>query len=467
MGIFGFGIFHYAYYLLRDSQSPSTFKELDKRFHYSEKDWGMVDFSGSLKAVERGTAYVAGGVNSGYRAGLRPTPLVFTSASGCKLVDIDGNVLTDYFLGMGPMILGHNPKEVIDAAKRQLDLSILVAGQTELEYATARLITQMVPSAELVRFASSGSEAVQVALRTARAATKRWKIIKFEGHYHGWFDNVYWSVAPDLVSAGDPLSPVPVAGTAGQECGENLVVLPWNNIELIEAQLKNGDIAGILMEPIMFNFGGILPVPGYLEKVRELCTKYGAVLIFDEVITGFRVSPGGAQATLGVTPDLTILGKALANGFAVAAIVGKKEFMNVIGDGTVMHGGTYNTQSVSMAATLATLEAIKSGKPHAAMDATGGALMEGLATEFTKADIMHEIIGFPSVFNIRIDLHGPTDYRSGIKANRERYANFAFEMLKAGVRVLPRGTWFLSSAHEALDIDATLSTVRDVLKSGI
>ena len=407
----------------------------------------MVDFSGSLKAVEAGAAYVAGGVNSGYRAGLRPNPLVFSSASGCKLVDVDGNVLTDYFLGMGPMMLGHNPKEVIDAAKRQLDLSVLVAGQTELEFTAARLITEMVPSAELVRFASSGSE--------------------FEGHYHGWFDNVYWSVAPDLADAGDPLNPIPVAGTSGQESGENLVVLPWNNIEVIEEQLKNGDIAGIIMEPIMFNFGGILPLPGYLEKVRELCTKYGTVLIFDEVITGFRVSPGGAQATLGVTPDLTILGKALANGFAVAAIVGKKEFMNLIGDGKVMHGGTYNTQSVSMAATVATLEVINSGKPHAAMDATGGALMKGLAAEFTKAGIMHEVIGFPSVFNIRIDLHGPTDYRSGIKANRERYANFAFEMLKSGVRVLPRGTWFLSSAHEALDIDTTLSTVRDVLKSGI
>ncbi len=426
-----------------------------------------MDFSGSLAAVEAGAAYVAGGVNSGFRTGARPNPLVFTSASGCKLVDADGNVLIDYFLGMGPMLLGHSPKEVVDAARRQLDVSLLVAGQTQLEYDAARLITEMVPSAELVRFSSSGAEAVQVAFRTARAATNRWKIIKFEGHYHGWFDNVYWSVAPDPTIAGDALHPIPVAGTQGQETGENLVVLPWNNIAVIEEQLKNGDIAGIIMEPIMFNSGGILPLPGYLEQVRELCTKYGTVLIFDEVITGFRVSVGGAQGALGVTPDLTILGKALANGFAVAAIAGKKEFMDLVGSGKVMHGGTYNTQSVSMAATVATLELIKTGKPHATIASTGSALMEGLAKEFTNADVMHEIVGYPTVFNVRFDLHGPTDYRSGIKANRERYANFAFELLKSGIRILPRGTWFLSTAHESIDIDKTLSAVRDVLKAGI
>lgn len=426
-----------------------------------------MDFSGSQKTVQEGAAYVAGGVNSGYRTGTRPNPLVFTSAHGCTLVDIDGNSLTDYVLGMGPMLLGHSPARVIEAAKRQLDVSLLVAGQTELEYAAARIVTELVPSADLVRFASSGSEAVQVALRTARAATKRWKIIKFEGHYHGWFDNVYWSVAPDIALAGDPLAPTPLAGTKGQECGENLVVLPWNNIAVIEEQLKRGDIAGIIMEPIMFNSGGVLPLPGYLERVRELCTKYGTVLIFDEVITGFRVSAGGAQARLGVTPDLTILGKALANGFAVAAIVGKREFMDLIGNGEVMHGGTYNTQSVSMAATLATLEVIKSGEPYQSIEATGGALMEGLGKEFTKAGVDHEIVGYPTVFNVRFDLHGPTEYRSAIKANRERYANFAFELLTKGIRILPRGTWFLSSAHKNTDIDKTLSTVRDVLKAGI
>ena len=427
----------------------------------------FVNFTGSKDAVEAGSAFVAGGVNSGYRTGLRPNPLVFTSASGARLVDVDGNELIDYFLGMGPMLLGHSPAGVIEAAKLQLDMSVLVAGQTPLEYQAAQLITELVPSAELVRFASSGSEAVQVAFRTSRAATKRMKIIKFEGHYHGWFDNVLWSVAPEITKAGDPLAPTPVAGTEGQEESKNLVVLPWNNSHLLEQRLKAGDIAAVIMEPVMFNTGGVLPVAGYLERVRELCTKYGTVLIFDEVITGFRVSSGGAQARFGVTPDLTILGKALANGFAVAAIVGKREFMDLIGNGRVMHGGTYNTQSVSMAATVATLEAIKSGAPYDAIDKTGTSLMEGLREEFTRAGIVHEIVGFPAVFNLRFDLLGPTDYRSAMKANRERYMNFAYELLTRGIRILPRGTWFLSSAHTASDVTTTLSAVREVVKRGI
>ncbi|MBC7463939.1 MAG: aspartate aminotransferase family protein [Actinobacteria bacterium] len=426
-----------------------------------------MDFIGSKRAVDEGSAYVAGGVNSGYRTGLRPNPLVFTSAHGCRLTDIDGNELIDYFLGMGPMILGHSPHSVIEAAKNQLDVSLLVAGQTPLEYEAARLVTELVPSAELVRFASSGSEAVQVAFRIARAATKRMKIIKFEGHYHGWFDNVLWSVAPDIAMAGDPLKPIPVAGTEGQEPGDNLVVLPWNDAEVLEEYLKSGEIAGIIMEPIMFNTGGVLPRAGYLERVRELCDKYGTLLIFDEVITGFRVAPGGAQARLKVTPDLTILGKALANGFAVAAIVGRREFMDLVGTGRVMHGGTYNTQAISMAATVATLKEIASGSTHLAIDKTGTLLIEGLREEFTKAGIMHEVVGFPAVFNVRFDLHGPTDYRSAMKANRERYMNFSFEMLKRGVRILPRGTWFLSSAHEIKDIESTLGIVREVLNAGI
>ena len=424
-------------------------------------------FEQSHREVTEGSAYVAGGVNSGYRTGSKPHPLVFTSAHGCELVDVDGNNFIDYVLGMGPMILGHSPQEVIDAAKKQLDISLLVAAQTPIEYEAAKLLTQMVPSAQRVRFASSGSEAVQVAFRVARATTGRWKIIKFEGHYHGWFDNVLVSVAPDISLAGDALNPNALPGTQGQEMSENIVVLPWNNAEVIEEHLKTGNIAGIIMEPIMFNTSGVLPLPGYLERVRELATKYGTVLIFDEVITGFRVSDGGAQKVSGVTPDLTILGKALANGFGVAAIVGSEDHMNLIATGKVMHAGTYNTQSVSMAATLATLKLLKSQIPYGIINKSGEYLMKELSKEFSSSGIEHEIVGYPGVFNVRFDSKGPTEYRSAIKANRERYANFAFALLQKGIRILPRGTWFLSSAHTSLDLDKTLNAVRDVLKSGI
>ena len=421
-------------------------------------------FDKSKAAWEAGSAYVAGGVNSGYRTGLRPHPLVFQKAYDAHLVDVDGNDFIDYFAGMGPMILGHSPKEVIAAASAQLQQSILVAGQTPLEYEAARIITELVPSAELVRFNSSGAEAVQAAFRVARAFTGKQKIIKFEGHYHGWFDNVLWSVTPDPAAAGDPLAPTPLPGTLGQEeREENLIVLPWNHAEVIERELVKGDIAAVIMEPIMFNTGGVLPLPGYLEKVRELTTKYGAVFICDEVITGFRVSSGGAQKVLGITPDITIFGKALANGFAVAALAGKKEIMNLIGDAKVMHGGTYNSQSVSMAATVATLKALQSEKPHQAIAKTGTALMNGLREIFTRHNLVFEIVGYPSVFNVRFDLQGPTDYRSAMKANRAMYLDFAFELLQRGVRILPRGTWFVSAAHTDTDIAQTLAKVDEAL----
>ena len=422
-----------------------------------------MNFDKSKAAWEAGAAYVAGGVNSGYRTGLRPHPLVFQKSYDAHLVDLDGNDFVDYFLGMGPMILGHSPKEVIDAASAQLQQSLLVAGQTPLEYEAAKLVTELIPSAELVRFNSSGAEAVQAALRVARAFTGKKKIIKFEGHYHGWFDNVLWSVSPDPDAAGDPLSPTPLPGTLGQEDEVNLIVLPWNNAEVIERELAKGDVAAVIMEPIMFNTGGVLPAAGYLEKVREITKKYGAVLIFDEVITDFRVSSGGAQRVLGVTPDLTILGKALANGFAVAAIVGSKEIMNLIGEAKVMHGGTYNSQSVSMAATVATLKRLKSEQPHQRIAQTGTALMNGLKEVFTQRGIVHEIVGYPAVFNVRFDLQGPTDYRSAMKANRAKYLDFAFDLLQQGIRILPRGTWFLSSAHSDSDIEKTLAAVNKVL----
>ncbi len=424
-----------------------------------------MNFDKSKAAWEAGSAYVAGGVNSGYRTGLRPHPLVFQRAYEAHLVDLDGNDYIDYFAGMGPMILGHSPKEVIDAASAQLQQSILVAGQTPLEYEAARLITELVPAAELVRFNSSGAEAVQAALRVARAFTGKKKVIKFEGHYHGWFDNVLWSVTPDPAAAGDPLAPTPLPGTLGQEDEVNLIVLPWNNAEVIERELAKGDVAAVIMEPIMFNTGGVLPLPGYLEKVRELTTKYGAVYIIDEVITGFRVSSGGAQKVLGLTPDITIFGKALANGFAVAALAGKKEIMALIGDAKVMHGGTYNSQSVSMAATVATLKLLQSEKPHQAIAKTGTALMNGLREIFTKHNLVFEIVGYPSVFNVRFDLQGPTDYRSAMTANRAKYLDFAFELLQRGVRILPRGTWFVSAAHTDEDIAKTLIAVNTALSA--
>ena len=377
------------------------------------------------------------------------SPLFIDRAKGSYVWDLDGNRYIDLVNSLAAITLGYNNKHVNRAVSRQLKKGTLFSLPGVLETEVAEQIVELVPSAEMVRFAKNGTDATSAAIRLARAYTGRDHVI-FCG-YHGWQD---WFVGATTKNKGVP-----------QAVSMLTHKFNYNDLESLTNLFSAfpNQIAAVILEPMNSTY----PKQGFLEGVRDLTQKNGAVLIFDEVITGFRVSPGGAQGALGISPDLTILGKALANGFAVAAIVGKKEFMNLVGEGKVIHAGTYNTQSVSMAATIATLELIKSGKPHQKIDATGSALMQGLAEEFTKAGVVHEIVGYPSVFNVRFDLKGPTDYRSGIKANTVRYGDFAFELLKSGIRILPRGTWFLSSAHEMSDIDKTLNVVRDVLKKGI
>lgn len=422
-----------------------------------------MDFSESKRLVKDGARFVAGGVNSNFRLGVAPTPLVFERAEGAYLVDVDGNEFIDYFLGMGPMLLGHRPSSVVTAVERQLKSSILVGGQTPIEYEAAALVVDLVPSAGSVRFSSSGSEADQAAIRLARAVTGRSTIVKFEGHYHGWFDNLLWSTAPDPVLAGPASSPVPVAGTLGQLPPTGIEVLGWNDAEALRDRLERRDVAAVIMEPIMFNSTGIMPLPGYLEAVREVCDRTGTLLVFDEVITGFRVAAGGAQEVLEVMPDLTVLGKAIANGFQVAALAGRADLMDVIGSGDVLHGGTYNSQSIAMAATAATLQEIATGRPHAAMEPVGEALMDGLRLEFERAGVEAIVIGYPSAFHVRFGATAARNYREGLVADRQRYADFARALLDEGVRTLPRGTWFLSSAHTMADAERTLSAVRAVL----
>lgn len=420
-------------------------------------------FASSMNIIEKGCDVVAGGVNSNFRLGIPPTPLVFERAEGAYLVDVDGNRIIDYFLGMGPMLLGHDPAPVIAAAQQQLGRSLLVGGQTSLEYEAAQLLVDIVPSAERVRFCSSGSEADQAAVRLARAATARDVVVKFEGHYHGWFDNLMWSVGADLEAMGPRESPTLVPGSEGMMPAQGLAVLPWNDIDALRARLASGDVAAVLMEPIMFNSGGIMPLPGYLEAVRDACDDFGTLLIFDEVITGFRVAAGGAQDECGVTPDLTILGKALANGFAVAAVVGRADLMDMFSTGKVLHGGTYNTQSVSMAATVATLREIASNVPYQVIRPRGEALMEGLRGLFDKHGIEASVVGFPSVFHVRFGSVDARDYRESLAADRARYAAFAEAMLLRMVRILPRGTWFLSTEHGDAEIEATLAAADQAL----
>lgn len=426
----------------------------------------MKNFEKSRRLIAEASRYLPGGVNSNFRLGMVPTPLIFERGEGPYLYDVDGNRLVDYYLGMGPMILGHNPEPVLSAVRKQLEFGILFAGQTAIEQEAARMVCDMVPCAERVRFNCTGSEVVQAALRLARAATGRSVVIKFEGHYHGWFDSVLWSVAPSPDQYGRIDAPIPIPASAGQdlEAGRHTEVLPWNNLELLSARLKRGDVAAVIMEPAMCNTSTIFPVEGYLEGVREVCTDTGTVLIFDEVITGFRVAPGGAQEYFGVTPDLATFGKAIANGFPVSCLAGRGDLMDMLVAG-VMHGGTYNAQPASMAAVIATLTELGKEETFDVLNARGNRLMEGIEHALKDADIQARVAGFSQIFHIGFGVDAPvTDYRSSLQADRERYIKFTEALHHKGVRALERGAWFLSTAHTDDVIDATIEAVADVAK---
>jgi glutamate-1-semialdehyde 2,1-aminomutase len=443
-----------------DIAQPETANRLNR------PDQPLAVFEESRRRIERASKYMPGGVSSNFRIGMVPHPLVFERAEGPYLFDADGNRLVDYYLGMGPMILGHNFAPVRRAVEQQLERGFLYGGQSGLEEEAAELFCAMVPCAEKLRFCSSGSEAVQAALRIARAATGRRTVIKFEGHYHGWFDGILVSVAPQADQAGDRAHPTPIPGSIGQDptAWGSVEVLPWNDLSLLEARLAAGDVAAVIMEPAMCNAGAIFPKPGYLEGARAACTKAGTVLIFDEVILGFRVSPGGAQKVFGVTPDLATFAKAVASGFPVAAVAGRADLLDVFTKGAV-HGGTYNSQPVAMAATVASLRALQDGSAIAGIAPHGTRLMDGIAAALKSAGITATVTGFPQVFHVAFGLDKPAqEWRDLLRMDKPRYIKFCGELLKRRVRALERGAWFLSTTHDSLAIDETLAAVAEAAR---
>lgn len=426
-----------------------------------------LDFSRSHSFIEDASAYIAGGVNSNFRTGMQPGPLAFERGEGPYLFDLDGNRLIDYYLGMGPIVLGHNPAAIRDRVTAEMQKGILFGGQSRIELEAAKLLCSIVPAAERVRFAGSGSEAVQGAMRLARAATGRTKIIKFEGQYHGWFDNILWSNAPSLDAAGPRQAPNAVPLSKGQDpnAGSGIVILPWNDLEILRNRLAQGDIAGVVMEPAMCNSGAIAPLAGYLEGAKEACEKNGSVLIFDETITGFRLSPGGAQQYFGVTPHIATFAKAIANGFQVAAITGRADLMDLFATGGVMHGGTYNAQLLAMAATVATLESISVPGFYSDLEAKTERLKQGVDRALKDAGIQAHVAGFPGFFHVGFGLSSaPRDYRDLIGIDKPKYTRFTLAMLKRGVRALERGAWFLSGSHGNDVLDETISVAAEAAR---
>jgi glutamate-1-semialdehyde 2,1-aminomutase len=416
---------------------------------------------------------IAGGVNSGARgpdAGWVPSPPLVASGKGAELWDIDGNNYVDHLLALGPMIHGHAHPTVTSAVSEAIRGGTMYALPYELEAEAAQKVVDAVPSVDLVRFSNSGTEAVLHATRIARAATGRSIVVRFEGQYHGWADQLEWSHHPDLAKAGPVEHPNALPGSLGIPAafGSALAVLPWNDLEVARAFMaEHGDeVAAILTEPVMGNTGVIPPNPGYLELLRELTTAHGAVLIFDEVITGFRVAYGGAQAKYGVTPDLTTMAKALGGGFPVSAVGGRRELMELVADGSVLHAGTYNASTLAMAAAKASLEVLSEPGTYERLYAISDRLREGMAGILGDAGVTVQAQGVGPMFQLWFSETPVTNYREAAPhLNSPRYAALVRALLERGVMVHPSNIelWFVSTVHTDAHVDRVLTAFQDAV----
>ena len=419
----------------------------------------------SKELLARARQSLAGGVSSPFRA-KAPVPLYFEDGCGPRLRDVDGNEYIDYQLAWGPMILGYRHPRLVEAMLRQAHLPFSYGAQHELEISVAEKIQRLVPCAERVAFTSSGSEAVQLAHRLARAYTGRNLILKFEGHYHGWMDSALVSYHPGAADVGPLEAPHAIPGSAGQvpNAVSNVEVAVWNRLDLLEQTLKaKGDrVAAVFMEPVLCNSGCLLPAPGYLEGARGLCRQHGALLVFDEVITGFRIGLGGAQAHYGVTPDLATFGKAVAGGAALSVIAGRREILEQMYTAGVSFGGTFNGNPLSLAAADATLDELARDDGHALAEANriGGALMEGIGAIVKRHGAAVTVTGFGTAFALHFTPRQTlTHYRDTLADDSERLRKFLFRALQQGLYLVPDGRFYTSAVHTGRELDETLSAL--------
>jgi glutamate-1-semialdehyde 2,1-aminomutase len=373
---------------------------------FNERYSGWAKRSGEL--FERASTVIPGGAGSSARTakfGWKPYPPFMASGTGSRIRDVDGHEYVDYLLGLGPMILGHRHSAVTAAVAEAIETYGTCFGLPyELEIDAARKVVDAVPGVDMIRFTNSGSEAVGSAVRIARACTGRRLIIRFEGHYHGWQDTVYWSNHVDPAVAGPATRPRPVPSGPGvpAELEGTILVLTWNDPESFAALMaeRGDEVAAVITEPAVFNTGCIMPEPGYLEVLRELTRQHGALLIFDEVITGFRFARGGAQEYFGVIPDLTTLAKGLGGGFPVAAVGGSEAVMSIIADGRYSHSGTYNANVVACAAVSATMDVLAEPGLFQRQRALGHRLMDGLRGLAEDAGLPVIVEGLGTVFQL-------------------------------------------------------------------
>jgi glutamate-1-semialdehyde 2,1-aminomutase len=421
----------------------------------------------SLQYMDRARRVLPRGAGSAARVARRPTPLAIRRASGAHLVDLDGNRYIDYVLALGPAFLGHSPPFVSEAVRGQLERGVLFGAQHVGEAELAERICAMVPSVERVAFANTGSDAVHAATRIARAATGRHRIVKFEGHYHGWIEPLHVNVPG--VPPGEDSGPLPIVNaTAGAPRSSEVIVCRWNDLAHLQQVLSvaGESVAMVIMEPVACNFGNFYADPGYLDGVRALCDAHGIVLAFDEVITGFRLAPGGAQQALGVSADLTIFAKALASGFPIAAVGGRDSVMSVASDGPLQHVGTYNGNAVSVAAANATLDHLDAAAAtlYPEVNATAARLADEIERTAASLGLPLMVNRAGSVLQLFWSNETPvTSYPRAWACDPQPVADLALELLHRGVHALERGLWFVSTSHTQTDIDVTLDALNGAL----
>tara|TARA_B110000305_G_scaffold85559_1_gene96344 strand:- start:3478 stop:4761 length:1284 start_codon:yes stop_codon:yes gene_type:complete len=413
--------------------------------------------------------FIPGGVNSPVRAfnGVGGTPIFFERGEGAYLYDVDGNSYIDYVGSWGPMILGHANPIIIDSVKAVLEKGLGFGAPTEIETALAKKVCQLVPSIDLVRMVSSGTEATMSAIRLARGYTGRDKILKFEGCYHGHSDSLLVKAGSGALTLGVPNSPgIP------KDLAKHTLTLEYNNLEVVEELFsKMGEEIGcIIVEPVAGNMNCIPPKDGFLQGLRKLCDKYGAVLIFDEVMTGFRVALGGAQEFYNVSPDLTALGKVIGGGLPVAAFGGKREIMNQIAPlGPVYQAGTLSGNPLSMASGLAMLSALESDKSfYENLGKRSQYLVNGIVSEAKKQNIPMTSNSVGGMFGLFFSSEKKvSNFSQASNCDIELFKKFYNAMLKQGIYLAPSAyeAGFLSNAHSDDDLDKTISAASLALSS--
>ena len=415
----------------------------------------------SRQLFEKAKTIIVGGVNSPVRF-YEPYPFFATRGKGSRIIDSDGNRYIDYCMGYGALLLGHNYKTITSSVKSQLARGSLFCIPTEKEVELAELMIECIPCTEMVRLVNTGTEATMHAIRLARGFTKRQKIIKFEGCYHGAHDYVLVKAGSGAAHQGIPLS----EGTL-DSIAENTLVTPYNDPQSLERIIESNDVAAVIIEPVIANMGLILPDKNFLTDVRKITEQSNTLLIFDEVVTGFRLALGGAQEYYSIKPDLATFGKAISNGFPLAAITGKKEIMeHLTPTGRVYQASTFAGNPISVSAALATVKTLKNRTIYSKINKTSGEIVKGIKDSLSSLNFEATVNSLGSMFQIFFNNSSVRNYDDAKKSDMKLYKQFFDQVLKKGIFVPPSQfeTCFVSYSHKKTDIRQTLEGFDDVLR---